>query len=410
MSKKKVIFTDRLMRPIAHFSHASRVGNLVHIGAVAGVFPDLRLAGDSAGRIDVVAQIDRMFENLATELELMGARLSDVVRLKTYVAFPREIGKYNEIYCRHFSQIKPAHAVVGSWDFPLPQAAIELDAVAMIDGGAQVLESGGLPVLPGCATAGVLCGGFHYATALPVDVGGKTASQTGRGQTIASLGNLDKMLAAAELGRRDVCSIHVTLADLRDLPLVENEFRQFFGESLPTWTVVGAPLERPDFRLTIESIAAAGGGQCLGSKAAPLVAGKAAPAVVAGDTLFLGGQIGLAEGAAEPGDVERQTRTAWERLNSLIDAAGFTPESIVRTNNILTDWRDYAGFNAGYGANMPEPYVPRATVLGQLSDVRAKVQVEGIAHRNGDEAAILQVLPIMPRQDLGQMGTSERAS
>lgn len=397
MSKKKVILTDRLMRPIAHFSHASRVGDLVHIGAVAGVFPDLRFAGESTGRIDVAAQIDRMFENLATELEFMGAGLSDVVRLKTYVAFPREIGKYNEVYSRHFAQIKPAHTVIGSWDFPLPQAAIELDAVAVVDGGAQVLDAGGLPVLPGCATAGVLCRGFHYATALPVDVGGKTVSQTGRDQTIESLGNLGKMLAAAGLGRKDVCSIHVTLADLRDLSPVENEFRQFFGESLPTWTVVGAPLERPDFRLAIESIAVVGGGQRFGSKAVPLVAGKAAPAVVAGDTLFLGGQMGLSEGAAEPGDVERQTRTAWERLNSLVDAAGFTPESIVRTNNILTDWRDYAGFNAGYGANMPAPYVPRATVLGQLSDARAKVQVEGVAHRNGDEATILQVPPIMLR-------------
>jgi hypothetical protein len=60
--RRKVIFTDRLMRPIAHFSHASRVGNVVHVGAVAGVFPGLRLAGDSPGRIDVVAQTAKMFE------------------------------------------------------------------------------------------------------------------------------------------------------------------------------------------------------------------------------------------------------------------------------------------------------------------------------------------------------------
>ena len=388
---KKVILTDRLMRPIAHFSHASRVGNLVHIGAVAGVFPDLRLAGDSAGRIDVVAQIDRMFENLATELDLMGARPSDVVRIKTYVSFPRDVGKYSEAYGRHFSVIRPAHTVIGSWDFPLPQAAVELDAVAVVDGGARVLEAEGLPVLPACAPAGVLCGGFHYATACPVDADGKVTSSTGRGQTIAALRNLERMLAAAGLTSRDVCSVHVTIADLRELPLVENEFRQFFGDSLPTWTVVGAPLESPDFRLTIESIAASGGGQRLGSKLAPLTAGRAAPAVLAGDILFLGGQIGLARDLAEPGDVERQTRKAWERLNSLVDAAGFTPDSIIRTNNVLTDWRDYSGFNAGYGANMPEPYVPRATVLGQLFDARARVQVEGVAHRNGAEATILQV-------------------
>jgi enamine deaminase RidA (YjgF/YER057c/UK114 family) len=385
------------MRPIAHFAHASRVGNLVHIGAVAGVFPDLRLAGDSAGRIDAAAQIERMFENLETELDLMGARLSDVVRLKTYVSFPRDIATYREAYGRHFSAIRPAHAVIGSWDFPLPQAAVELDAVAIAGGAARVLEAEGLPVLPGCAPAGVLCGGFHYATACPVDADGKVVSSAGREQTIAALRNLKSMLAAAGLTSRDVCSVHVTVADLRELPFVENEFRQFFGEAQPTWTVVGAPLESPDFRVTIESIATAGGGQRLGSMLAPLTAGRAAPAVLAGDMLFLGGQIGLSPDSAEPGGVERQTRNAWERLNSLLDAAGFTPESIVRTNNVLTDWRDYAGFNAGYGANMPEPYVPRATVLGQLSDARARVQVEGVAHRNGDNATILQVPPVMRR-------------
>lgn len=393
---KKVILTDRLMRPIAHFSHASRVGNLVHIGAVAGVFPDLRLAGDGTGRIDTAAQIDRMFENLRTELDLMGAQLSDVVRIKSYVSFPRDIGKYKEAYKRHFASIKPAHAVIGSWDFPLPQAAVELDAVAVVDGGAQVLEAAGLPMFPACAPAGVLCGGFHYATACPVDADGNVAS-TCRGQAIAALRNLEKMLAAAGLASGDVCSVHLTIADLRELIVVEHEFRQYFGDSLPTWTVVGAPLENQDFRLTIESVATPGGGQRLGSKLAPLTAGRAAPAVLAGDILFLGGQVGLSQDAAEAGDVERQTRNAWERLNSLLDAAGFTPESIIRTNNVLTDWRDYAGFNAGYGANMPEPYVPRATVLGQLSDARARVQVEGVAHRNGDAATILQVPPIMRR-------------
>jgi len=396
VSKKKVIYTDRLMRPIAHFSHGARIGDVVHIGAVAGVFPDLRLAGDSVGRIDSAAQIERMFENLETSLGLMGARMSDVVRLKTYVAFPRDIGKYGEIYRRRFGRVSPAHTVVGSWDFPLPQAAIELDAVAMLGGKAKPLQAEGLPVFAGCAVAGILCGDFHYATALPVDVEGKTVALPAGGQAIAALTNLDKMLVAAGRTRGEVCSVHVTLADMRDLTPVESQFRQFFGEALPTWTVVGAPLERPDFRITIESVAVAGGGRRIGAKDAPLIAGRPAPATLAGDTLFLGGQLGLLENSAS-GSVEHQAAVAWHRLYGLVDAAGFASHSILRTNNILTDWRDYAGFNAGYGANVQEPYVPRATVLGHLSDVRARVQIEGVAHRQGAEATILQVPPAAER-------------
>jgi enamine deaminase RidA (YjgF/YER057c/UK114 family) len=388
---KKVIFTDRLMRPIAHFSHASRIGDSVHVGATAGVFPDLRLAGESAGRIDVVAQTRKMFENLETALGLVGASLPDVVRLKTYVAFPRDIGKYREIYAQHFSSIRPAHTVIGSWDFPLPQAAIELDAVAVTGGSNERFSADGLPSAAGCAVAGVLAGGFHYATALPVDTKGQAAASTCREQTVAALRNLGRMLAAAGLEPFEICNIHLTLRDMRDIADVQRELDDFFGKNCPTLTVVGAPLEQPDFLITIESVAMKGGGERIGTRAAPLLAGRPAPAMVAGDFLFLSGQTGLSEGEGGNVDVEQQTNAAWGRLRGLIETAGFVEDALIRTNNVLTDWRDYAGFNAGYGRNLREPYVPRATVLGCLSAPRARVQIEGLAHRHGADATILQV-------------------
>jgi 2-iminobutanoate/2-iminopropanoate deaminase len=394
---KQVVYTDRLMRPIAHFSHAARVGDVVHVGATAGVFPDLRLAGDSIGRVDVAAQTRKMFENLGTALGLMGSRLSDVVRLKTYLADPRDVAVYSAIYAEHFASIRPAHTVVGSWSFPLPQAAIELDAVAVSGGRAPTPRAAGSPALAVGAGAGVGIDGFHHATALPVDAEGKTASPAGKEQIVAALRNLGAMLATAGLGAPDVCNIHLTLADMRDLADVEGELKTFFDARLPSCTVVEAPLERSDFRVTLESIAIGGGGRRFGSKASPLREGKPAPAVLAGDTLFLSGQTGTGEGSAHAAGVETQTRIAWDRLHALVDAAGFVPDSIVRTNSVLTDWRHYAGFNAGYGASMKEPYVPRATVLGRLADARAKVQIEGIAHRSGAGATILQVKPLDPR-------------
>lgn len=391
---KEVIFTDRLMRPIAHFSHASRVGKVVHVGATAGVLPDLRLAGDSPGRIDFVAQTVKMFENLETALGLMGAKFSDIVRLKTYVAFPRDTKKYLETYASHFGGIRPAHTVVGSWDFPLPQAAIELDAIAVRGGANKSLAGDGLASFDGCAVAGVLADGFHYATALPVNAQGNVAAPDCGGQATAALRNLGAMLAAAGLTPNDVVNLHLTLSDIRKLAGVEAELRTFFGEQIPTFTAVGAPLEHPDFHLTIESVAIKGGGQRIGTKARPLTKSQPAPAIVAGDLLFLSGQTGNTGGNA---DVESQTRTAWQHLNGLIGAAGFHPDSLIRTNNILTDWRDYGGFNVGYGANMREPYVPRATVLASLPGEGTRVQVEGLAHRGGADATILQVPGVTAR-------------
>jgi enamine deaminase RidA (YjgF/YER057c/UK114 family) len=116
--------------------------------------------------------------------------------------------------------------------------------------------------------------------------------------------------------------------------------------------------------------------------------------MLAGDTLFLSGQC-VADDIAN--GVELQARAAWQRIHALIEAAGFVKDSMLRTNNVLTDWRDFPGFNAGYAPNVSEPYLPRATVLGQLSDVRAKVQIEAIAHRDGSNAAIVQVAPLVNR-------------
>lgn len=379
---KKVIHTQRLMRPIAHFSHAARVGGVVHVGATAGVHPDLRLAGESPGRIDTAAQIRKMFENLETALGLIGASISDVVRIKTYLAFPRDISIYQPIFEQRFSALKPAHTVVGSWDFPLPQAAVELDGIAVTGGGRAD------------GAGGVTADGFHYATASPIDKRGQTVG-TGntREQSSAALRNLQVMLEAARLHPRDIGYIHLTLRDIREHAEIEPILDEFFGGRLPACTVVGAPLEKPDFSISIESFATKGGGEIIESRVARLRPGRPAPAILCGDVLFLTGQTGIQDGARNPFNVREQTELAWERLHSLIAAAGFGDDTMLRTNNVLTDWRDYAGFNAGYGKNVREPYVPRATVLGHLSEPGARVQIEGIAHRHGSDATILQVPP-----------------
>ena len=85
-----------------------------------------------------------------------------------------------------------------------------------------------------------------------------------------------------------------------------------------------------------------------------------------------------------------RTARAWERIAATLAAAGLTLEDVIRTNNILTDWRLYAGFNAGYGAFVFRPYPPRATVHAGLADPRACVQIEAIAHRHGHAATVLE--------------------
>jgi enamine deaminase RidA (YjgF/YER057c/UK114 family) len=145
------------------------------------------------------------------------------------------------------------------------------------------------------------------------------------------------------------------------------------------------PLARPGQLVEVESIAAPGGGEPVEPRGGPASSALASSAIRAGDWLFVS-----AQSSGSTPDAERQTREAWARIARVLDQAGLAPEDVVRTNNILTDWRLYAGFNAGYGAFVTPPYPPRATVHARLPDPRACVQIEAIAHRRGRDAAVLE--------------------
>jgi enamine deaminase RidA (YjgF/YER057c/UK114 family) len=388
---KEVIWTDRLMVPIAHFSHAVRVGDEIHVGATAGTDAARRLAGSSPGRVDAAAQAEKMFDNLEIALGLLGAGLKDVVRLRTYAADPRDIAVYRGIYRQRFSNIQPCHAVVGSWDFPLPQAAIELDAVAVV--GRETARLTALPFVDeGCPQAGVRIGTTHYGTALPFGHDGKLAAGDPTAQARQTLENLITILAAVGLSAREVVNLRVTLADIRDFAAFEAAFQAVFAPPFPSRAVVGAPLQEPEMLVQIESIALAGGGQPIEDPSRPNALGCASAAMIAGDVLYLSAHTGLAADQAATAEPEVQAKAAWMRLHQLVEQAEFPPESVLRTNNVLTDWRAYAGFNAGYGSSVSAPYPPRTTVLGQLVDPRARLQIEGVAHRRGHQATAVQAV------------------
>jgi enamine deaminase RidA (YjgF/YER057c/UK114 family) len=234
------------------------------------------------------------------------------------------------------------------------------------------------------AAAGVFAGDTFYCTVTPANAAQHVAADAA-GQSRQALDGLTAVLGAVGLVPRDVVNLHVTLADIRHVAAFEAAYGGAFAEPYPARTIVGAPIKHQGHVLQIEAVAVRGGGAPLGPADAAL--GRASPAMLAADTLYVSGQLG----SVQSGDCEAQTRSAWDKINALVAAAGFAADSVLRTNNVLTDWRSYAGFNAGYGANVRAPYPPRATVLGSLPDPAALVQIEAIAHRQGGNAAIVQV-------------------
>lgn len=380
---KRIIDTPLLMTPIAHFSHAVRLGTTLHAGAIAGTDAARRLAGDTPGLVDAVAQTQRMYDNLETTLALLDATVDDLVRLKVYVTDPRDIARCDAVFRERYPRLGVTPTIVGSHGFPLPQAAIELDAVAHPGAASRTAVA----VAPGC-------GGVRAGDSLHLNVCSDAAAGADAADQCASLlARLEALLAHAAMTPRDVVNLHLTVADIRDAAIFDSALGRAYPAPYPSATVVAAPLPDPAMRFQLEVVAIEGGGRPLSIDDGATALDNASDAMLAGDVLYVSAQSGAcgthtpADGA---GNVQTQTLRAWARVTALLAAAGLGIEHVLRTNNVLTDWRHYAGFNAGYGASTRRPYPNRATVLGGLSDPRACVHVEAIAHRDALASTVVE--------------------
>ena len=117
--------------------------------------------------------------------------------------------------------------------------------------------------------------------------------------------------------------------------------------------------------------------------AAPAPVGPYNQAVKAANVLYCSGQIALdpASGAmVGAGDVEAETHQVLHNLRAVLQAAGASPQRVVRTTVFLVDLADFARVNAIY-AEMFGAGVSPARVCVQVAALPkgAKVEIDAIA-------------------------------
>jgi len=102
----------------------------------------------------------------------------------------------------------------------------------------------------------------------------------------------------------------------------------------------------------------------INSKDAPAAIGPYSQAVRSGDTVFLSGQIALDPdtGLLVEGDIEAQTRRAFENLKAVCEAAGGSLDDVVRVGLYLTDLGQFGTVNAVMAEYFDAPYPARSTI------------------------------------------------
>ncbi len=112
---------------------------------------------------------------------------------------------------------------------------------------------------------------------------------------------------------------------------------------------------------------------------APRAIGPYSQAVRAGGLVFCSGQIPLdpATMTVVGGGVAEQTRRVLQNLGAVLDAAGASLGTVVKTTVFLKDMNDFAAMNEAYAEFFPSDPPARATVeVARLpKDVRVEIEV-----------------------------------
>jgi len=112
------------------------------------------------------------------------------------------------------------------------------------------------------------------------------------------------------------------------------------------------------------------------SNNAPAPIGPYSQAVLAGNTLYCSGQVGIdpATGKLNDPDLETETTQVMENLKAILIEAGLEFKDVVKTSIFLKDMNDFTEVNQIYGRYFIEAPPARETV--QVAGLPLDVNVE----------------------------------
>jgi 2-aminomuconate deaminase len=122
-------------QPRGKFPHVKRAGDYLFVSGTSSRRADNTIAGaeaDALGatQLDVRAQTRAVIHNISDILASVGAQLSDIVEISSYLVNMNDFAGYNEVYGEYFNESGPARTTVAVHQLPHPHLLIEMKAIA----------------------------------------------------------------------------------------------------------------------------------------------------------------------------------------------------------------------------------------------------------------------------------------
>jgi 2-iminobutanoate/2-iminopropanoate deaminase len=121
---KTAITSPELAPPAGPFSQAVKIDGFLFFSGQVGQDP-------ATGKVvegGIVAETERLFQNLSAVLKAAGNSFDDVVCARVFLTNMSDFAAMNAIYAKHFSQPFPARTTIGVAALPLG-ACVEIDLV-----------------------------------------------------------------------------------------------------------------------------------------------------------------------------------------------------------------------------------------------------------------------------------------
>ena len=120
--------------------------------------------------------------------------------------------------------------------------------------------------------------------------------------------------------------------------------------------------------------------EAVSTDGAPQAIGPYSQAIVANGFVFCSGTAGIdpATGVA-PDGIEEQTELALRNLEAVLNAAGASLETVVKTTIFYADVDDFAAINAIYARYMPDPPPARSAPANVRLPRNLLISIDAIA-------------------------------
>ena len=114
---------------------------------------------------------------------------------------------------------------------------------------------------------------------------------------------------------------------------------------------------------------------------APAAIGPYSQAIQVGNLVYTSGQLPIdpATGEFPEGGIKEQARQSLTNIQAILQEAGLTMGSVIKTTVFMADMNDFADMNSVYAEFFNEPYPARSAVAVKTLPKGALVEIEVVA-------------------------------